>query len=119
MRRKRRIAFSVLFAFLVIAAICCTIPRPVRVIGVLPAEDLGEIRRLVWQKVRKTELPTFEWDDIHSPNYPRYFFGGIKRYADLRILWIEVKESNDVEVVVGLGTNEVLADWLGVHHAKV
>lgn len=82
-------------------------PAHVRVIGALPAKDVREIKKVVWNHVKDFEFPLIERDSLQHIGY---VVDGIIRYKRLHILWIEVKDPNYVRVVVGINTNTIASD---------
>ena len=105
--RKRNIVLTVLLALILVGALSLAWPAKVRVIGSMSDRDIKEIQELVWQDIRGSEFPSLDRGSLH---HVRYVLAGLRRYARLRVLWIEVKDPRYARVVVGLNTNSVASD---------
>jgi hypothetical protein len=108
MRKPYTIALAALISVALIFGLLKAFSPHYQLLGNLPRKDLSEIRRVIWKDIRQTELPIFEW---RSLLHLRPVFADLRRYSNLRILWIDAKPGKSyVQVVVGTSRETILSD---------
>jgi hypothetical protein len=106
MRKRKLIGVGLILVLALIGVSRSSVPSRPQVVGTLASTDLTEILRLVRQDLRENLLPKVEWDNLF---HPRYFVRSTREYSAQRILWAEVHDDGEVDVVAGV-SRDVIRD---------